>query len=732
MVSLSFAAVELERRECVSCGEWFSAGGKGQIRCRKGCRRREGPEPVKFCGVDGEGSGKDPSLYVLLGCGQRQISNPQGLSWKECFEFLYQEFQAHPKGTAFIGFYLGYDFVQMIKSLPEERARMLITSEGIAKRKHRVPGREPHPVEYDGWQFDLLGTKRLKIRPKLCRCFYPSCKCPKASWMYVCDTGGLWQTTFLNVIHPSNWDEPICTEHEYAEVERGKGNRDAAELGPEMAKYNRLENELLERATARVRDGFEAIGVHLSPKQWFGPGQAAQEWMRSRLPKREEWNYAIPNWYREAAQASYFGGWFEIFNHGYISRDVYEYDINSAYPATIRKLPCLLHGRYSHGEGGDFPSSDYCIVRCRARGAGVGESVFEGGSRRRGKGPVYIGSLLHRNSDGGISRRRISEGWYWLSEVEACKRAGLVQDFEVYEWVNYEPCECEPPLADMEDLYRRRLEVGKDTVLGKACKLVYNSAYGKFAQSVGNPRYGNPVYASRITSECRSAIVGAIGSHPGGLAAVAMVATDAVFFLEEHTGGLDVSVGLGSFSRVVKHKLTIFKPGVYWDESTREDIRMGRAPKFKARGVNARDFGSRLAGIDGAFREWQEGEGEREWPAATFRSSFSMVTALQAIRRGDWTQAGRKIDVEFSQDSNPWQKRSGLWWDGEWGVWRSEPLETVWDDAGGGGVGDWDCVSWGYEKRFGYDGELGEDSKEQWGVNDDGNVGDLIRWVLKE
>jgi hypothetical protein len=105
-----------------------------------------------------------------------------------------------------------------------------------------------------------------------------------------------------------------------------------------------------------------------------------------------------------------------------------------------------------------------------------------------------------------------------------------------------------------------------------------------------------------------------------------------------------------------------------------------------------------------------------------------MVTCLQAIRRGDWTQAGRKVEVEPTQDSDPHQKRAGLWWDEEWGVWRSEPLATRWDDE----IQDWDCKSWGYTKKFGFEDPFGEESKEVMGVNDDGMVLDLIRWVLKE
>jgi hypothetical protein len=730
---VSLKVVPKMQLTCASCGNTFAAKTPGQSRCRENCRRgRSVPGAVRFVGVDGEGSGSDPSKYVLLGVGDRQISDPDGLNWKQCFEFLYDCFKQSPKGTAFIGFYLGYDFTQMLKTMPEERVRMLLTTEGINKRKHRINGRQPHPVEYDGWQFDLLGLKRLRIRPKLCGCYVPSCKCAKAPWMFICDTGGFWQTSFLNVLSPGQWDSPVCTAEEYAEVERGKGDRDSAELGPEMAAYNRLENELLARAMDRLREGFEAIGVHLSPQQWFGPGQAAQKWMTNRLPKRGEWEETIPEWYLEAARKSYFGGWFEIFCHGYIERDVFEYDINSAYPATIRKLPCLLHGTYTRGTGGDCPDSDYCLVRCRAQSTGVGDSVWPavGQGRRKKASPVFIGSMLHRNGKGGIARPRITEGWFWHNELQHCKRAGLVRDYEIYEWVNYEPCNCPPPLEDMEDLYQRRLEVGKDTVLGKACKLVYNSAYGKFAQSVGNPRFGNPVYASRITSECRTTIANCIGSHPRGKEAVVMVATDAVFFLEEHPR-IEVDNALGGFDCTVRRGLTVFKPGVYWDEATREAIRKGELPKFKARGVSAKDFAGELAGIDSQFRQWDpEGDTNTfEWPSAKFKSSFSMVSCLQAIRRGKWDTAGRKAEANPAQSSDPYQKRDGLYWDRKWKVWRSEPPAARWSLE----LDDWDCVSHPYLKKFGFDEDpFSEQNKEAHGINDDGYVMELTSWVLKD
>src|SRR5271170_44370 len=87
-------------------------------------------KPTEFVSVDGEGvTMPDGShRYVLLGVGDRQIANPEGLSWKECFEFLWGEFRTG--SVAYVGFFLGYDFVQMLRGLREERARMLLTAAG--------------------------------------------------------------------------------------------------------------------------------------------------------------------------------------------------------------------------------------------------------------------------------------------------------------------------------------------------------------------------------------------------------------------------------------------------------------------------------------------------------------------------------------------------------------------------------------------------------------------------
>jgi len=700
---------------CKGCGNEFTPTDHRQTVCRKNCGRIRKAKRVQFVGVDGEGVNGNHHRYVLFGVGDRHISDPTGLTWQDCFDFLYGEFQRRGKGCAFVGFFLGYDFTQILKRLPEDRARLLFTIEGKAKRKHRVKGKEPHPVVAGRWEFDILGFKRLRIRPHDCDCKWPTCEHPKQSWCYLCDVGGFWQTSFLNVINPEGWEHPICTPEEYELIKAGKERRGGDQLTEDDVKYMHLEIDVLERAMGVLADGFESIGIHLTPRQWYGPGQASATWMRGKVPKRDEWIAAQPQWFLDAARCSYYGGWFEVFCHGRVPR-AWEYDINSAYPAVIKDLPCLMHGEWLQGDGAPTGVSEYTLVKARVKVPG-----FTSSNKRKQK----IGTMLHRSKDGGISRPAITEGWFWQTELEAAIRAKCVdrKTIEYHEWVTYAPCSCPPPFRDIEGLYTKRLEVGKDSPLGKSSKLVYNSGYGKFAQSIGDPQYGNPIYASKITSKTRERILDAIATHPKGQAAVAMVATDAVFFLEPHPN-LPLSNRLGEWEEVVKNKLTIFKPGVYWDQKTRDLIREGKAPKFKARGINAKQFASEIARIDFWFSSWNDTM-DFKWPEASFERGFNVVTCLQALMRNKWELAGNSdpSDEPMYHSSNPFRKRGELYKDDEWGVWRTEIIRQIYD---------WDledyanCISFPYEKRFGIEDPFSEENQQALGVTQDGMVADSM------
>lgn len=662
--------------------------------------------PTEFVCVDGEGITLPDGThkYVLLGVGQNQITNPDGLEFTECLEFLWSNFRTG--SVAYTGFFLAYDFIQMFRRLPEERARMLLTAEGRLKRKPKNPKRvQPFPVEYQGWEFDILGTKRLRIR-----------KAGADRWMHICDTGPYFQKSFVKVIDPKEWAVPIVTQEEYDEIVSEKKRRSTATLGPRMLHYNRLENEILARVLVQLNAGFQSLGIHLKPSQWYGPGQAAQAWLDGRAITAENLSACTPQEVLECARKSYFGGWFEIMAHGLIPGITYEYDINSAYPYIISTLPCLEHGEWEHNGTADSP---YCLVYARVRGEND-----------------YIGSMLHRDEHGNIARPNATEGWYWESELLAAKRAGLVGDDTpiLDRWV-YLPCDCQPPLREVRDIYLLRQQVGKKTPLGIACKLVPNSLYGKFAQSIGNPKYGNPIYASLITSMCRTMILDAISSHPDGPKSVLMVATDGVYFTNPHPS-LPCSNSLGDWDMATKHEITLFKPGVYWDQSTRDMVAAGEAPVFKARGVNARDFGTQLAEVDRQFARMAQGkprlfdrskstlpihvqeaiEAENMgfwWPSVEFPLAFSMVTATQALAWSKWELAGTLVsEPTGKQSSKPYGKRCNPGW--EDGILRTSPLRN-----------DPYEPSHPYMKRFGMEDPFSDESKEANGITPEG-LGDMM------
>jgi hypothetical protein len=695
------------------------------------------PGVREFVGIDGEGIyRKGQHRYALLGIGSEYITDNTGINWRESFEFMYGFRQ---KGRAICGFYLSYDFNQLFKTLPEDKAWMLLSLKGRSLRQSKGKSPQPWPVRCDGWEFDILGMKRLKLRPKPCDCEpergKTACKCPKPPWLYVCDTGPFFQQSLLAVIDPRKWQEPIVTPEEYEIILEGKRRRsEATRIDDDMIRYNQLENVILCRALRSLDRGFRDMGVCLPPSKWFGPGQAAQGWLRGEGVKpTKDIEPVIPKWYLEAARKSYYGGWFEIMAHGIIPGDTHEYDINSAYPYIISQLPCLEHGTYSRGEGlPNVSDKELCLVRARV----WSRSPLTNHAKTSKN---YIGAMLHRDPSGNIWRPTVTEGWFWWHELESAIAAGIVQRLPrkarselhpiCYEWVKYSPCDCFPPMRRVISLYLRRQAVGKDTPLGKGAKTSYNSMYGKFAQSVGSPVFGNPIYASLITAGCRKMILDAIASHPIGKKDVTMVATDAVYFRTPHPT-LTIGEGLGEWGHKTRRNLCQFKPGVYWDDSAREAISNGDSPHFKARGISAKDFGSQISNVDNQFRSLHRGKVWTKWPEIVFPVSFALTTCNQALERKAWETAGEVItDGEARQSADPSTKRTGLYKDGD--IWRTEPYEPEPEFDPETFTYEWHCESSPYEKRFGLEDPFSYESKELPGLSPDGNIGDLYSFALK-
>jgi len=627
---------------------------------------------VDFIAVDGEGVLRPDGShdYILLSVGDSSLYGIHGerLTFPTIMEFLWSCFCNNPDAT-YCGFYLGYDFTNWLKDLPEDRARMLLTKEGIALRSRTKSGdnRIPFPVRYEGWEFDMLGMKRFKLRAA-----------GEKSWMYICDTGAFFQTSFLNVINPKQWPEPVVTNEEFELIKQGKKERGAivdfnCEVDKDMIKYNILENDVLSRVMTRYNEGLVNIGVKLNRKQWFGPGQVAQEWMNNNdVPTREDHSMVISPFIMEAGRSSYYGGWFEIFAHGHIPGTSYLYDINSAYPYAMASLPCLMHGQWEVNVPTDINDWNNPDRLCLVYG------TVKGSNR-------WIGSMPFRTKQGRILRPQRTKGWYWAHEIRLAKECRLIDEVSAESTITYKPCECTPPFRGLQSLYQYRLKMGKNTPEGKASKLTYNSAYGKCAQSIGVAKYANPIYASLITSACRSMILSAIGTHPNGADDVLMIATDGIAFRTEHPL-LELSeTELGKWSASTSENLTLFMPGMYWDDNTRERLRLQEDPALKSRGVSANSLAEQISELDSLFDRGQF------FPTTKLHISFNMVSPIQALARNKWETAGLvTTDDTRNIDANPGQKRYPNKIINDKGIIRSIPYEE-----------GPQLESTPYEKRFG-------------------------------
>lgn len=518
-----------------------------------------------FIGVDGEGWTDElgEHRYAQLSVGSRTLFGAEHLDCLDVFAFLWSCYEEAPR-AAYVGFYLGYDFSQWFRTLPEHVAASLLGSDGIAARRRKMSGGNtvPFPVRYRGWEFDILGNKRFKLR-----------RTGSESWMYICDCGPFFQSSFMAVIDPKKWPggSPI-TDHEHTVIAEGKSKRAdystaaqwwAAE--EELTRYNVYENQALAKIMGTYEEGLTAVGVHLERDQWYGPGQAAQAWMDNiELIKRADLERVIPEPVFDFARQSYYGGRFEVFAHGHIPGAAYEYDINSAYPAAMAVMPaweeCEFEWRsessaLARGEDIWTPGTGLALLDCTTAGTNAVATGFP-----------------HREKNGRILFPRKTRGVRWSFEIEAAMAAGLVSTVDVHRALVITAGAGSVLNREIPLIYQQRLDVGKESSAGKAMKLIYNSAYGKQAQSVGSPKFSNPLSASFITAQCRASIMMAIATHPNGSSDLLMIATDGVYFRSPHPTLRLSETELGQWSQSTKSNMTITMPGVYYDDKARRSL----------------------------------------------------------------------------------------------------------------------------------------------------------------
>lgn len=577
------------------------------------------PAIRQFRGVDGEGGNvaEEGTLfgtrhqYLSLRSGFQLLETGKPLHWEECFSFLCDQ----PAYHIDVAYFFDYDVTMMIRTFPEERARRLLN-----RHLRYTKGGGLMPLDIGDYECDYLPHKEFKIRRK-----------GHKRWTVISDVGQFFQSSFLSTLE--KWD--IGTPEERAFIAKGKSMRaEFAETTEETKAYNALECLLLEQLMTNFREVCNETGY--VPRKWQGPGYLASAMLeRHNVPKREEIQILRNQSFRALAQAAYYGGRFETTAAGPVHHKIWQYDINGAYVALLRSLPCLLHGTWLQ------------VNRRPRSGLYFGEIYFDHDA------PKYLYNLPVRTKNGNIFYPKEGNGVYWSTEIETAERAGTHIQF-TKGWVYENHCSCR--WFDFVDAYyAERLRLGK-SAKGYVLKLAGNSIYGKLAQSIGYAPWANPVWAGMITAGCRAMLIDAYSQAPE---ACLMLATDGIFMTEPVS--LPISKTLGEWE-LTEHPdgMFIVQPGIYFIS---EDA--------KTRGVERGKIQDMRPAFETQWRKYIDSGGVDHTVSVPVTN---FITARQAIARRKWKLAGT-WEVTTRELSFSWaiKRKGGVSYMDKAGVMRTLP-----------------------------------------------------------
>ena len=510
-------------------------------------------KPIRtFIGVDGEGGTLVPGErqeYLLLRAGKHVLETGSPLTADECLSFLADL----PTGVIYVAYAFNYDVTMMLRDLPMPKLKRLLD------REARVSdGGWVFPVDVLGGKFqvDMIDNKEFKVR----RCTGRNAKGTRvfSPWIVINDVFSFFQTGFAKTLRQwyTNPDEELCglnVQYIIGLISAGKDKRNSfGAVDAEERYYNMLECAMLGDLMHKFRRACIEADLPM-PKQWQGPGNiAAALFLKHGFPRRGDKNPAkcqmvhidYPDVVKMANDA-YYGGRFEPIQYGLIQGPVYQYDLNSAYAAMYQELPCLVHGTWEHiteqPDGGIyFAEVDFTFVYGTDR-------------------PLCI--LPYRAKNGAILYPLRGQGTYPSPELELAREHNV--RFKTFDGWKYVPGQCDHDnvfhWVPAMYAHRKALELSGDT-RGTALKIALASVYGKLAQSVGDPVYSNPIWASLITGTVRARLVRAALSENMGSDLV-MLATDAMFTTKPRN--VPISGKLGDWSVDEYENILVVQSGLY-------------------------------------------------------------------------------------------------------------------------------------------------------------------------
>src|SRR5258706_13233217 len=509
-------------------------------------------------GINLSGSGR-PQDYVLFGSTEDRIVSKDGLNSFDCLEHIIATGTNNP-GAVHIGFAFSYDANMICKTLaPMTLARL--HSQGWVRVK-RDNG--------DTFVITFARGKYFRVTKYLPGYNAKTNKTAKIT-VQIFDIFSFFMCSFIKA-----YEDMIGPIPEV--IKSGKGGRSnfSLEEFDVMETYWTLEVQLMKELAEELRKRVYNAGLRIS--QWHGPGALASYALRANGIKAHMADAGKQ--VREAARYAYAGGRFELFKCGRITGRIYSFDINSAYPYAISKLPSLAEGTWRHVSNPD-PN--------RHARFGV-YHVIQNRSKLFAREP---GVLFHRDRHHNISFPWELEGWYWSPETGmAARRGGTV--VEGWEYVGNKS----RPFAWIQEMYATRQDWKARGISAQvALKLCMNSCYGKLAQRVGwslenqrIPPFHQLEWAGWVTSYVRTMLYVLMSRIP--FDKLIAVETDGIFTTcSPQELGVTESKELGGWEIKEYDEMLYVQSGLAWmhDHSGWHDKRRGLDPCRKGHDPNECD-----------------------------------------------------------------------------------------------------------------------------------------------
>ena len=508
--------------------------------------RRTKAASKRFIAWDGEGShvpDGERQPYILFGNSDGKYVKSRQLQTAQCLNLILRS----PKDAIHFGFAFGYDVNQILWEL---------------KYKHLWTLAHRNFTTWNGYLLHYIPSKWFQVSRN-------------GETRRIYDVFHFFNKSLADILD----EYKIGSDEERKYLREQKANRPdfAWEEINEVIKYWKLEGRLMVDLMTNFRGWLNDGGFH--PTSWHGPGAVARQMLKNHGVKQcklDTRKNASEVWM--AARYAFSGGRFQQWLAGYYDGEVYNYDINSAYPYAIQFLPNLATGKWhwnSHVDRSRISRHKFCVyhIRYDAHKLEQKERSYFNSCRPR--------PLFRRLKDNSIFWPNIVEGWYWSPEAELVKDDPAAEFIEAWEFED----DGSRPLEFIAEIYRiRESYKAKGNPVQNGFKLGMNSAYGQFAQRAGwesqrppgPPPFHQLEWAGYITSVCKAMIhkVACYAYEKGGLITID---TDGIYTTVQIPDDVlenGIGDGLGQWGETKYQGIVIWQNGFYW---LRKDDEWSRA-----------------------------------------------------------------------------------------------------------------------------------------------------------